>query len=50
LISIIAKLGFRNGESDRLLELVETIKTNNLEISDLMDEIEAILIGKDIDE
>lgn len=32
------------------LELVENIKENNLEINNLMDEIEAILVGKDIDE
>jgi len=32
------------------LELVENIKGNNEEINALMDEIEAILIGKDIDE
>jgi hypothetical protein len=29
---------------------VENIKENNKEISDLMDEIESILIGKGIDE
>jgi len=29
---------------------VENIKLNNNEINDLMDEIEAILIGKDINE
>ncbi len=32
------------------IELVENIKDNNREINDLMDEIEAILVGKDIDE
>ncbi len=32
------------------LELVKNIKANNQEIDDLMDEIEAVLIGKDIDE
>ncbi len=32
------------------IELVENIKDNNKEINDLMDEIESILIGKDIDE
>ena len=32
------------------IELVENIKLNNAEINDLMDEIEAILIGKDINE
>ena len=32
------------------IELVENIKGNNKEINDLMDEIEAILIGKDINE
>jgi len=32
------------------IELVENIKLNNNEINDLMDEIEAILIGKDINE
>lgn len=32
------------------IELVENIKVNNAEINDLMDEIEAILIGKDINE
>ncbi|SFV53159.1 Type I restriction-modification system, DNA-methyltransferase subunit M [hydrothermal vent metagenome] len=32
------------------LELVANIKANNKEIDDLMDEIEAILLGKDIDE
>jgi type I restriction enzyme M protein len=32
------------------IELVENIKENNKEISDLMDEIESILIGKGIDE
>lgn len=31
------------------IELVENIKDNNREINDLMDEIEAILVGKDID-
>jgi type I restriction enzyme M protein len=30
------------------IELVENIKLNNAEINDLMDEIESILIGKDI--
>jgi len=29
---------------------VENIKLNNAEINDLMDEIEAILMGKDINE
>ena len=32
------------------IELVENIKLNNAEINDLMDEIETILIGKDINE
>jgi type I restriction enzyme M protein len=32
------------------IELVENIKLNNSEINDLMDEIEVILIGKDINE
>ena len=32
------------------IELVENIKDNSKEITDLMDEVEAILIGKDIDE
>ncbi len=32
------------------IELVENIKLNNEEITDLMNEIEAILIGKDINE
>ena len=32
------------------IELVENIKLNNAEINDLMDEIEMILIGKDINE
>jgi type I restriction enzyme M protein len=32
------------------IELVENIKVNNAEINDLMDEVEAILIGKDINE
>ena len=32
------------------LELVENIKANNKEIDELMDEIEAVLMGKDIDE
>ena len=32
------------------IELVENIKDNTKEINDLMDEIESILIGKDIDE
>ena len=32
------------------IELVENIKLNNKEINDLMDEIEEILIGKDINE
>lgn len=32
------------------IELVENIKLNNEEINDLMNEIEAILIGKDINE
>jgi type I restriction enzyme M protein len=32
------------------IELVENIKLNNIEINDLIDEIEAILIGKDINE
>ncbi|MGE4511669.1 MAG: N-6 DNA methylase [Sulfurimonadaceae bacterium] len=32
------------------IELVENIKINNSEINDLMDEIESILIGKDINE
>ncbi len=32
------------------IELVENIKLNNKEINDLMDEIESILIGKDINE
>lgn len=32
------------------IELVESIKLNNEEINDLMNEIEAILIGKDINE
>lgn len=30
------------------IELVENIKGNNKEINDLMDEIESILVGKDI--
>lgn len=32
------------------IELVENIKLNNVEINDLMDDIESILIGKDINE
>ena len=32
------------------IELVENIKDNSKEIIDLMDEVEAILIGKEIDE
>lgn len=32
------------------IELVENIKLNNSEINDLMDEVESILIGKDINE
>jgi type I restriction enzyme M protein len=32
------------------IELVENIKANNKEINDLMGEIEALLVGKDIDE
>ena len=32
------------------LELVESIKWNNFKINDLMDEIEVILMGKDINE
>jgi len=49
---ISAKNPNKNDDIDHKspIELVENIKDNSKEINDLMDEIESILIGKDIDE